>query len=88
MNNREYVVFMHEELKWSWGDIGVELGMHEEAARSLYRRVKGTHEHKPEFSYSSKKIDYANAVRIAFPTDIHAPFHDKYAVALAVNIVK
>lgn len=88
MDNREYVVYLKDESSYSWAQIAAQLGTHEEAARSLYRRMKGTHERKPSFSYSSEKIDGADTKRIAFPTDIHAPYQDKYAVALAVNIVK
>ena len=88
MNDRDYVVYLKDEENKSWRYIANELNRTEDSARSFYRRVKGTHEKKPKFKYSSEEIDSGDAVRIAFPTDIHAPYHDKYAVALAVKIIK
>ena len=88
MDDRDYVVYLRDDREMDWAQVATKLDMHPEAARSFYRRVKGTHERKPTFTHSSEKIDAGEMLRIAFPTDIHAPFHDRYAVALAVNIIK
>lgn len=88
MNESDQVVYMREgEEQFSWGQIGGAIGKSADAARSVYRRAKGTHLPKPP-PPKSYAINGYPIIRVIFPTDEHYPYQSEAARSIALQITQ
>lgn len=91
------VIYLKDELGWTWKKIGENFGVTKDDVRSKYRRAKGTHTTKQRFEKAAEQVEQFSTLkhstggqvtRIAFPTDEHFPFQDDRARSIALQIVQ